>query len=77
MPVRHVATLAIAPCQYIDYTMDMAAEQKTRTFQMRVDDAWLATVDEWRRKQPDLPARAEAIRRLVDQSLKAGSKDPA
>jgi hypothetical protein len=30
----------------------------------------LETIDEWRRKQPDLPSRAEAIRRLVDQALK-------
>ena len=26
-------------------------------------------VDEWRRQQPDLPNRAEAIRRLVKQAL--------
>lgn len=33
------------------------------------DDA-LASIDEWRRKQPDLPSRAEAIRRLVEMALK-------
>jgi hypothetical protein len=26
-------------------------------------------IDEWRRKQPDLPSRSEAIRRLVDFAL--------
>jgi hypothetical protein len=32
----------------------------------------LATpLDDWRRKQPDLPSRAEAIRRLVEIGLKA------
>jgi hypothetical protein len=29
----------------------------------------LAEVDNWRRKQPDLPSRAEAIRRLVELGL--------
>jgi hypothetical protein len=32
----------------------------------------LAALDEWRRKQTDLPSRAEAIRRLVE--LGFGSK---
>jgi metal-responsive CopG/Arc/MetJ family transcriptional regulator len=28
-------------------------------------------LDEWRRQQPDLPSRAEAIRRLIFRGLKA------
>jgi hypothetical protein len=36
---------------------------------MRVSPEWLAIIDEWRRKQPDLPSRAEAIRRLVQRAL--------
>lgn len=31
----------------------------------------LKHIDEWRRKQDDLPGRPEAIRRLVDLGLKA------
>jgi hypothetical protein len=31
----------------------------------------LETIDNWRRKQVDLPGRPEAIRRLVDLGLKA------
>jgi hypothetical protein len=30
----------------------------------------LADVDDWRRKQPDLPTRATAIRRLAELGLK-------
>jgi hypothetical protein len=30
----------------------------------------LAAIDEWRRKQPDLPNRPEAMRRLIEQALK-------
>lgn len=32
---------------------------------LRVDDAFYTALDDWRRKQPDLPTRAEAVRRLV------------
>lgn len=41
-----------------------------KPFQMRYDDEWMARIDEWRRKQPDIPSRAEAIRRIVDMVLK-------
>ena len=34
-------------------------------FQMRVSDQFIAVVDEWRRKQPDIPSRTEAVRRMV------------
>jgi len=42
--------------------------------QVRMQREPLDAVDEWRRKQPDLPSRAEAIRRLVEQALAAGKK---
>lgn len=47
----------------------MGMERKDRTFQMRASDEWLRKVDDWRRIQPDIPARAEAIRRLVEKGL--------
>ena len=40
-----------------------------RPFQMRVSDAWIKLVDDWRAKQPGIPSRAEAIRRLVEKAL--------
>ena len=45
-----------------------------RVFQMRTSEEFLRAVDDWRRQQPDLPSRAEAIRRLVEAGLKASSK---
>lgn len=35
----------------------------------RLQDELLERLDEWRRLQADLPNRAEAIRRLLDQAL--------
>lgn len=34
----------------------------------------LARIDDWRREQPDLPGRPEAIRRLVELSLNMPTK---
>lgn len=39
-------------------------------FQMRVSPEFLKLVDEWRRHQPDIPPRAEAIRRLVERGIR-------
>jgi len=47
-----------------------------RIFQMRASDAFLKSVDAWRRKQPDLPTRSEAIRKLVEQALRSASTKP-
>jgi hypothetical protein len=41
---------------------------------VRVDPDFLKAVDEWRRKQDDVPTRPEAIRRLVELGLKARTK---
>jgi hypothetical protein len=40
-----------------------------KQFQMRISEEFLAQIDEWRRAQPDIPGRAEAIRRLVEIAL--------
>jgi len=55
-------------------TQEMARpteDPKDATLQMRVSQSFLKTIDSWRRKQEDLPSRAEAIRRLVEIGLKA------
>ena len=44
---------------------------KTERFEMRIELEMLAKIDAWRRRQKDLPSRAEAVRRLIDQGLKA------
>ena len=43
--------------------------RKGRPVQMRLENEVLAKLDEWRRHQPDLPNRTEAIRRLIDAAL--------
>jgi len=45
-----------------------------RPFQFRYHDEWMTRVDNWRRKQKEIPSRAEAIRRLVEIGLAAETK---
>jgi hypothetical protein len=47
-------------------------ESEAVNVRMAIDT--LAVIDDWRRKQDDLPGRPEAIRRLVEIGLKAKSK---
>lgn len=42
-----------------------------KQFQMRASADFIARIDEWRRAQPDIPGRAESIRRLVEIALGA------
>jgi metal-responsive CopG/Arc/MetJ family transcriptional regulator len=37
---------------------------------------WLERVDNWRRHQPDLPNRSEAIRKLVEMGLDTTERKP-
>jgi hypothetical protein len=58
------------PAQHTFYKLTMPRRTElNHTFQMRVDPAFIKTVDDWRRLQPDLPSRAEAIRRLVNLAI--------
>lgn len=43
--------------------------EKAERLEMRVSVEFLGKIDDWRRKQPDLPSRAEAIRQLVELGL--------
>ena len=45
------------------------AMMKTERFEMRANPEFLKLIDEWRRSQPDLPPRAEAVRRIVETAL--------
>jgi hypothetical protein len=38
---------------------------------VRVDEEFIERLDAWRRQQPDLPTRPEALRRLADRGLAA------
>lgn len=45
---------------------------KTHRFEMRANPDFLKLVDDWRRSQPGIPPREEAIRRIVENALETG-----
>jgi Arc/MetJ-type ribon-helix-helix transcriptional regulator len=49
----------------------MSKPEPMDRFEMKAPPTWFRSVDDWRRKQDDFSSRAEAIRRLVEQALKA------
>ena len=49
--------------------MTKADPPLTERFEMRATPDWIARVDDWRRSQPSIPSRAEAIRQLIDLVL--------
>jgi hypothetical protein len=52
----------------------MAREVKLPALvQLRLPDDTLVAIDDWRRAQPDIPTRSEAMRRLMTVALQAGS----
>jgi hypothetical protein len=48
--------------------------KKPIRFELRLTDEGWSRIDEWRRRQPDLPNRTEAVRRLIEIALKAEQK---
>jgi hypothetical protein len=48
---------------------------KTQTINLhlKVSVEFVRSIDDWRRHQPDLPNRTEAIRRLVGRATRAGT----
>ena len=46
---------------------------KLERFELRIDEGQLARIDAWAAEQTDRPVRAEAVRRLLDLGLAAGS----
>ena len=50
--------------------------ERAEPYTLRLPADFWPLVDAWRRTQPDLPTRAEAVRRLVAAGLGATQKEP-
>ena len=46
-------------------------EMMERRIQANMPESMILDIDDWRRRQPDVPNRSEAIRRLVEIGLRA------
>ncbi len=45
--------------------------------QLVAPSTWVQRIEEWRRRQPKIPSRSEAIRLLVEQALDAEDRKAA
>ena len=54
--------------------MPTKLDDEIQRLNMVVPTAWVKKVDDWRRKEPDLPNLSEAIRRLVEMGLESAKK---
>ena len=54
--------------------MPTKLDDEIQRLNMIVPTAWVKKVDDWRRKEPDLPNLSEAIRRLVEMGLESAKK---
>lgn len=55
----------------------MESPKQDQRLQLVTSRQFVEAVDDWRRKQPDIPSRSEAIRRLVEAGLKAENANAA
>ena len=53
--------------------MSTEASRSVFTMRTKCGDPFLSAVDDWRRRQPAIPSRSEAVRRLVEIGLNAES----
>jgi metal-responsive CopG/Arc/MetJ family transcriptional regulator len=42
---------------------------KRKAIHARVEDPLIELLDDWRRQQPEIPPRSEAIRQLIEKAL--------
>lgn len=47
----------------------------TERIQIVAPASWVERIEEWRRAQPRIPSKSEAIRILVDRALSQGGDD--
>ena len=48
----------------------MSKTPKTERLNLTVEPEFIRMLDEWRRQQPDIPSRSEALRRTSTKTLK-------
>ena len=54
--------------------MPTKLDDEIQRLNMVVPTAWVKKVDDWRRREPNLPNLSEAIRRLVEMGLESARK---
>jgi metal-responsive CopG/Arc/MetJ family transcriptional regulator len=56
---------------------DMDKNLKERRVPVMVSADWIAQIDAWRIRQPGIPTRSEAIRRIVSERIEQEAEERA
>jgi hypothetical protein len=51
-----------------------ALDEEIQRLNLVAPTSWVKKIDDWRRREPDLPNLSEAIRRLVELGLEAAKR---
>ena len=54
--------------------MPAKLDDEIERIHMVAPTSWVKKVDDWRRKEPDLPNLSQAIRKLVEMGLESAKK---
>ena len=54
--------------------MPAKLDDEIERIHMVAPSSWVKKVDDWRRREPDLPNLSQAIRRLVEMGLESAKK---
>jgi hypothetical protein len=54
--------------------MPTKLDDEIQRLNMVAPTAWVKKIDDWRRREPDLPNLSAAIRRLVEMGLESAKK---
>jgi hypothetical protein len=54
--------------------MPTKLDDEIQRLNMVAPASWVKRIDDWRRREPDLPNLSEAVRRLVELGLEAARK---
>ncbi|HEV2674180.1 MAG TPA: hypothetical protein VGV37_06520 [Aliidongia sp.] len=71
----HVCNGVLMEAEQAGYGPGMSPAPASNRMQMIVTPEFLREVDDWRRLQPDIPNRSEAIRRLAMMGIRLGAAD--
>ena len=72
--MRRIIHIIGAYARKIGQQMPTKLDDEIQRLNMVAPAAWVKKIEDWRRKEPDLPNLSEAIRRLVELGLESAKK---
>jgi hypothetical protein len=72
--MSYIIHIIVKYAREIGQQMPTKLDDEIQRLNMVAPAAWVKKIDDWRRREPDLPNLSEAVRRLVDMGLENAKK---